>query len=62
MDLDASKYGFNIIIYYIKPGYTIEKSKRLLQTVILSIMFFNKILSNVKAKYWLIKLKITYLI
>ena len=30
MDLDASKYGFNIMIYYIKPGYIIEKGKKLL--------------------------------
>ena len=28
MDLDASKYGFNIIIYYIKSDYIIEKDKK----------------------------------
>ena len=28
MDLDASKYGFNIIIYYIKPGYIMKKGKK----------------------------------
>ena len=28
MDLDASKYGFNVVIYYIRSGYTMEKDKR----------------------------------
>ena len=30
MDLDVSKYGFNIMIYYIKPNYIIKKGKKLL--------------------------------
>ena len=28
MDLDASKYDFNIMIYYIKSGYIMEKGKK----------------------------------
>ena len=30
MDLDASKYGFGVMIYYIKSDYIMEKGKRLL--------------------------------
>ena len=62
MDLDAFKYDFNIIIYHIRPNYIIKKGKRPLQTVILPIIFFNKILSSIKTKYWPIKLEIAYLI
>ena len=50
------------MIYHIKPNYTMKKNKKPSQTVILLIMFLNKILSNIKAKYWPIKLEITYLI
>ena len=39
------------MIYYIKSGYIMKKGKKLLQIVILSIIFLNKILSSVKAKY-----------
>ena len=28
MDLNAFKYGFNIMIYHIKPGYIMEKGKK----------------------------------
>ena len=30
MDLDAFKYGFGVVIYYIRFGYIMKKDKRLL--------------------------------